>query len=381
MKYNLSLALGLLFNAAWLHANTPDATVPPEPPIAAKAIEKPTPEAMRALAKSICDGDKKAFDVLCATATELYRDIDIDNEPERNQNNYKLMRAAFDLLGQEAAKGKALAFDALKAALSQNTPHGFAVLGMGIAAAGGHKESLDILLRYDEHRISQLLAVDSLMEPAAANIEPAVAVLIRVIRNPDDKPLHWMASEGLKGAAQKGNAQAKAALDEYARAHPKAEDQPAIPVTLKVGDLAPKLSVGQWVQGEPVQAFEKDKVYLVEFWATWCGPCVASIPHLNEIHEKYKDKGLAVIGQNVWEKEPARVQAFVAKRGDKMSYRVALDDVSKSKDGAMAETWMLASGQGGIPTAFLVGKDGKISWIGHPMELKDAMIEEVISKQ
>ncbi|MEN9362251.1 MAG: hypothetical protein RL095_3786 [Verrucomicrobiota bacterium] len=234
-KYNLSLALSLLFNPAWLHANTldaPDTTVQTEPSTVAKAIEKPTAEAMRALAKSICDGDKKA-----------------DNEPERNQNNYKLMRAAFDLLGQEAAKGKALAFDALKAALSQNTPHGFAVLGMGIAAAGGHKESLDILLRYDEHRISQLLAVDSLMEPAAANIEPAVAVLIRVIRNPDDKPLHWMASEGLKGAAQKGNAQAKAALDEYARAHPKAEDQPAIPVTLKVGDLAPKLSVGQWVQG------------------------------------------------------------------------------------------------------------------------------------
>ncbi|MEN9362250.1 MAG: Sporulation thiol-disulfide oxidoreductase [Verrucomicrobiota bacterium] len=62
-----------------------------------------------------------------------------------------------------------------------------------------------------------------------------------------------------------------------------------------------------------------------------------------------------------------------------MSYRIALDDVSKSKRGAMFETWMLAAGHSGIPTTFLVGKDGKISWIGHPMELKDAMIEAALS--
>src|SRR5690349_10263705 len=72
---------------------------------------------------------------------------------------------------------------------------------------------------------------------------------------------------------------------------------------LTVGNPAPKLQVAKWVQGEPVKEFSKDNAYIVEFWATWCGPCRESIPHLNEIYKKYKDKGLVVIGQDVWEED------------------------------------------------------------------------------
>jgi thiol-disulfide isomerase/thioredoxin len=148
--------------------------------------------------------------------------------------------------------------------------------------------------------------------------------------------------------------------------------------TLKVGDRAPKLQTGQWVQGEPVKTLEKGKAYLIEFWATWCGPCRVSIPHLNEIHTKYKDKGLIVIGQNCWERNESQVKPFIQKMGDKMTYRVALDDRRDSETGKMAETWMAAAGQDGIPTAFLVDKKGLIAWIGHPMELKETVIEAVL---
>lgn len=148
--------------------------------------------------------------------------------------------------------------------------------------------------------------------------------------------------------------------------------------SLKVGDPAPKLQTGKWIQGQPVKAFEKGKAYLIEFWATWCGPCRVSIPHLNDIHTKYKDKGLIVIGQNCWERDESRVKPFVEKMGDKMTYRVVLDDKRDSEDGKMAETWMAAAGQDGIPSAFLVNKQGVIAWIGHPMELKDSVIEAVL---
>ena len=152
---------------------------------------------------------------------------------------------------------------------------------------------------------------------------------------------------------------------------------PAQAATLKVGDAAPKLQVSKWLQGEPVKEFARDKVYLVEFWATWCPPCRASIPHLNELHNKFKGKGLIVIGQDVWERDVTAVGPFVKKMGEEMTYRVALDTV-KAEKGKMAETWMEAAGQDGIPTAFVVDKGGRIAWIGHPMQLKEEMLAKVL---
>jgi thiol-disulfide isomerase/thioredoxin len=149
--------------------------------------------------------------------------------------------------------------------------------------------------------------------------------------------------------------------------------------TLKVGDPAPKLKTGKWVQGEPVKEIAKGKAYIVEFWATWCPPCRASIPHLNETYNKFKDKGLIVIGQDCWEKDETLVEPFVKKMGDKMTYRVALDDKASSKKGQMAKTWMEAAGRDGIPSAFLVNTKGVITWIGHPMELKEEAIEDALA--
>lgn len=149
--------------------------------------------------------------------------------------------------------------------------------------------------------------------------------------------------------------------------------------TLKVGDPAPKLQTGKWVQGDPVKDFEKGKAYIVEFWATWCGPCRATIPHLNEVYTKFKDKGLVVIGQNCWEQDEDLVAPFVKKMGSDMTYRVALDNKTSDEKGKMAQTWMAAAGRKGIPSAFLVDKKGVIAWIGHPMELKDQMIEDVLA--
>jgi thiol-disulfide isomerase/thioredoxin len=149
--------------------------------------------------------------------------------------------------------------------------------------------------------------------------------------------------------------------------------------TLTVGSPAPKLQTGKWVQGEPVKEFQKGTAYIVEFWATWCGPCRVSIPHLNETYTKYKDKGLVVIGQDCWERDDALVAPFVKQMGGKMTYRVALDDKAGSKKGKMADTWMDAAGRNGIPSAFLVDTKGMVAWIGHPMELKESILDAVLA--
>jgi thiol-disulfide isomerase/thioredoxin len=173
--------------------------------------------------------------------------------------------------------------------------------------------------------------------------------------------------------------QAFAQTQEEAAQAPVAENAPV--TSLRMGDSAPKIA-GKFIQGEPVTEYSKDKAYLVEFWATWCGPCKQSIPHVNELHKKYADKGLVVIGQNILEQDQKKVEAFVKGQGEKMSYRVAVDSIPEgadAKSGTMVKTWMEAAHRNGIPFACLVGKDGKIAWIGHPQELTDEMIEQVLA--
>src|SRR5947209_897878 len=96
------------------------------------------------------------------------------------------------------------------------------------------------------------------------------------------------------------------------------KDQPK----LKVGDAAPPLTVTKWLSGAEVKSFEPGKVYVVEFWATWCGPCVVMMPHLGDIQEELGPKGVTVIGFTAKDdgNTPERVAAFVGKRGDKLGY-------------------------------------------------------------
>lgn len=64
----------------------------------------------------------------------------------------------------------------------------------------------------------------------------------------------------------------------------QAQDKPK---QLALGSPAPPLYIQSWLKGEPVNQLEKGKVYVVEFWATWCGPCIAGMPHLSEVAEKF----------------------------------------------------------------------------------------------
>ncbi|MEJ2722148.1 MAG: TlpA disulfide reductase family protein, partial [bacterium] len=151
------------------------------------------------------------------------------------------------------------------------------------------------------------------------------------------------------------------------------------PFALMVGDDAPRLSVSKWVQGGPIRKLEPGHVYVLDFWATWCAPCVASIPHVGELSKKYKSKA-TFIGMNVWQPDPAEVGPFVEKMGDKMPYAVALDAVPQGAEanvGKMAVGWMNAAGQRGIPAVFIVDQEGKVAWIGHPMEV-DEPLEKII---
>ncbi|QDV72214.1 TlpA disulfide reductase family protein [Botrimarina mediterranea] len=178
------------------------------------------------------------------------------------------------------------------------------------------------------------------------------------------------------------------------------EGQPEEPA-LTIGTKAPNLDIEHWFSSEtpeqPIK-FEKDKVYVVEFWATWCPPCVASMPHLAELQKQYADKGVTII--SVSDEDTETVEAFLdttvrgreeeateketegeegAEEKKAPTYRelTSAYQLTADPDGSTSADYMEASGQSGIPCSFIVGKSGYIEWIGHPMGIDDALASVV----
>ncbi len=177
-------------------------------------------------------------------------------------------------------------------------------------------------------------------------------------------------------ASLKSTVMAEGSADDAAAADDAKVD---IPESLAIGDKAPKVYMSKMMTGtDPVNGFEKGKVYVVEFWATWCGPCLASMPHMSGLQEEYGDK-VRFIGFT--EEDEATVQGFLDEPSridesktwaEALKYSLVLDD-----EGMTSKSYMAAAKQGGIPTAFVVGKDGHLEWLGHPMDMDEPLSQIV----
>ena len=149
----------------------------------------------------------------------------------------------------------------------------------------------------------------------------------------------------------------------------------AIGDVLVPGSPAPAFTVDSFVRGPEAKTLELGKVHVIEFWATWCGLCVASMPHLTELQKQNPDVQFIGVAGFERGKDAAdgtkRVDDFVKAKGDAVGFAIAFDG-----DGTMAKTWMTAAKRNTIPTSFVVGKDGNIAFIGSPTAELDAAIAQ-----
>jgi thiol-disulfide isomerase/thioredoxin len=129
---------------------------------------------------------------------------------------------------------------------------------------------------------------------------------------------------------------------------------------LAIGDPAPALTAAEWIGPTPT-TFEPGRVYVVEFFASWCQPCQKSIPDLKRIAKQHSEQ-VAVIGVAAAEKDGRDpVKAFLDRAG--VSYPVAYVE-----DETVFRSWMWGARVSGLPWVFVVDRAGRIAWWGQPFD-------------
>ncbi len=133
---------------------------------------------------------------------------------------------------------------------------------------------------------------------------------------------------------------------------------------------APPLNIKHWIQPreQPPSGWQdlSGKVVVIEFWATWCGPCVAAIPHLNEVARKFQNRGVQII--SVSDEEATTVEKFLAKRP--IEGWVALDT-----DGSIFNTYAVQA----RPRTALVDARGNLLALADVDQVTDEILEQLLA--
>lgn len=162
----------------------------------------------------------------------------------------------------------------------------------------------------------------------------------------------------------------------------RASDEASTTTVLDIGDLAPPLDVETWLQGTPIAAFETGKVYVLDFLAPWCAPCLAMAPHLSALQDRLGPRGVQIIGvmgPDTLGTTRETAAKLVEKRKDALRIPVAFDRLAEGREpvaeviqGRTMGRYMTNTGIG-LPGSVVIDGEGRVAWLGLPSDLSPVL--------
>jgi len=142
---------------------------------------------------------------------------------------------------------------------------------------------------------------------------------------------------------------------------------------IQVGEKAPEIYVSHWIKNVPADKSLSNKYIVLEFWATWCGPCIDAVPHMNELRKAFAQEDLYFISMSY---EPVAKIEKTLKRVD--FHSIVTTDTSETTQRNFGD------GEGKVasyPMAVLIDNGGIIRWKGNPKDLNQKIMKRFLSNQ